>query len=161
MPRRLETQIGPRSSRLQNARQLIIRCSNADVNGKVIVRGKCFQQVKIAQDQGGFRHYAELQAAAFRHDLQQASRDPHAPFNRLIRIRCGAHGNFFAWTQLAQFLPQQPCGILLDEDQPLEKLRVAQFHKFVRVAGEAIAAAEFTSPVRIDGFAERKTALGD
>jgi hypothetical protein len=157
----LEAQIGARRSWFENTREFRVRRSNAEVDGKLVARGEFFQNVKIAHNESGFRHNAEFQSTAFRHHFQKASRHPHAALDGLVRIGGGAHGNLFARPQLAQILAQQPRGILLDEDEALEKLGVAQFHKFVRIARETVAAAEFASAIRVDGFAEGKAAFGD
>jgi hypothetical protein len=49
--------------------------------------------------------------------------------------------------------------VLLDVDFLLELCAVAHFHKFMSVAGIAVAAAELAATVRVDGPGERHSSL--
>ena len=94
-------------------------------------------------------------------DLQQAASDLCPPLDRLIGIGRGSNRNLLAGAKIAQFLLQQPRGILLDEDLPLKVLRPAQLHIFMGIAGIAVAAGELAAAIRIDGLREGKPSPRD
>jgi len=75
-------------------------------------------------------------------------------FGRLVGIGGRADGDVLARdVLLGQIAASQPASVLFDVNLALE-IRAIQFHKFMRVAGVAVDAAEFAAAIRIHGPAE-------
>ena len=103
----------------------------------------------------------KFQAAMSRELFQDAARDFIAALGGLVGIGCRAQSDRFIASYFAQFLPQKIRGVLLDVDLLLELHALAHFHKFVGVAGVAVAAAELASAVGVDGPGEGHLAVAD
>ncbi len=83
---------------------------------------------------------------------EQAARHLRCSLDGLVRIRRCADRNLLARANVAQLLPQQPRGVLLDEDLALKILRVAQLHKLVGIARVAVAAGELAPAIGVDAL---------
>ncbi len=172
-----EAQIGPGRARLQLARQRRIRGGDRHVQHQGVAFGDLGQQVDVARDQAGLGDDAQPMPLTPGKYLQQAARDAHPPFDRLVGIGGGAQGNLVAWVDFAEFLIEQPRRILLQVYLPLEghspTLRGSVIgagghnrdrpglQELVRVTGVAVAAAELAAAIRVDRVGQRELAPRD
>src|SRR5437016_14456429 len=82
--------------------------------------------------------------------LKDRTRDFVAAFCWLIRISSRPNSDFLARLDLAQFVPQQVRGVLLDVDLALEIHAVAHFHELMRIARVAVLAGELAAAIGVD-----------
>src|SRR4029077_8030286 len=93
--------------------------------------------------------------------LQNSAGNFVAALGRLIWVRGGAERDRFIRLNAAQFMAQQVGGVLFHVNLLLESHTVAHLHKFVRVAGVAVAASEFASTIGVDRPSEGHLPLAD
>src|SRR5262249_5155188 len=118
------------------------------------------EEVDVAGDGGRFRRDSDAQARYALDALEDFPCDAEPGFSRLVRIRRRADRHFLPALPRPLESGGELCPVcLLDIDAPLElgRVRVAQIA--VGRPGIAVSAAEFASPKRIDGPAERKALI--
>ena len=142
---------------------------DGEVDAEGVVRGDSPEQVDVSLDKVRLRHNSELIALLACEDLEDAACDAGAALDGLIRVGRGADGKEHAWVDLAEFLLDEPGGVLLEEDDSLEGFgrgevtgRALLFgrEELVGVAGVAVFAAELAAAVRVDAVVEEELAFG-
>src|SRR5580692_7370776 len=146
----LQAQIRTRGARLQNARQVNLQSGDRDVDEQAVVFCDLLQHIDVTQYKIGFGDNADFESAMPRQFLEDRPRHFETPLGGLIRIRSGADCDFFSSLDVAQFLPEQVPGVLLDEDFLFEVDAVAHFHELVGVACIAVFAVELASALGVD-----------
>ena len=118
-----EAQIRTRRARLHLTSQLDVRRGDGEVHRELVATANFSQQVDIALDQVRLGHDAQPVALLAREHLQQAARDAGPALDGLVRICRRAQRNMLRGIDPLQVLLQQPCGVLLEEDDALKRLQ--------------------------------------
>src|ERR1019366_3926787 len=157
---RLHAEFGARGPRFQQSSEFLVQRGDGDMYAEHVAAGDFAQQIQVTDNQVALGDQSQVPAALPREDFQDGARPLEAALGRLVGVRGGSDGDAFVLVLYAgQLLPQQVAGGALGVNLVFE-LRGVQFHELVSVAREAVFAADFAAPVRVDGPTERHVRLG-
>src|ERR1700733_1734386 len=116
-----------------------------------IFSGDAGHERGVVRHEIGLGGEAEVESALAGEHFQHLAGDLEAALSRLVGIGGGADPDGIARFQAPNFGPKRKCVKLFRVNLALEKLRIAQFHEFMRVARIAIFTAIFTAAIGIYG----------
>ena len=150
-----EAQNRVRRARFEHASEARAHGGDRHIDGNRRALSDALEQVNIAHDAIRFRGDREAEAFAFGHFFEDGARGAKFLFGRLIWIGGGSDGDVFApGLARGEVARNERTGILFDENLLFEFVAI-QLHEFVRIAGVAIAAAEFAAAIGVDRPVER------